>query len=82
MCAEGLRRVLLDEENRKLAAGVLRTLGESVAPLGESIRMVWRGPGAPDARPGLDNQMTPTAHRLINLRDPLEEEKQRHYDDV
>jgi hypothetical protein len=74
--------VLLDEENRRLAAGVLRTLGELVAPLGESIRMVWRGAGAPDARSVLDNQLMLTAQRFINLRDASEEDKQRYYEEV
>jgi hypothetical protein len=74
--------VLLDEENRRLAAGVLRTLGELVAPLGESIRMVWRGAGAPDARSVLDNQLMLTAQRFINLREAPEEEKQRYYEEV
>ena len=74
--------MLLDEENRKLAAGVLRTFGELVAPLGESIRMVWRGAGAPDARSVLDNQLMLTAQRFINLRDASEEDKQRYYEEV
>jgi hypothetical protein len=74
--------VLLDEENRRLAAGVLRTVGELAAPLGESIRMVWRGAGAPDARSVLDNQLMLTAQRFINLRDASEEDKQRYYEGV
>ena len=74
--------MLLDEENRRLAAGVLRTLGELVAPLGESIRLVWRGAGAPDARSVLDNQLMLTAQRFINLRDVTEEEKQSYYEEV
>jgi ATPase family associated with various cellular activities (AAA)/AAA lid domain len=74
--------VLLDDENRRLAAGVLRTFGELVAPLGESIRMVWRGAGSPDARSVLDNQLMLTAQRFINLRDASEDEKQRYYEEV
>jgi hypothetical protein len=74
--------VLLDEENRRLAAGVSRTLGELVAPLGESIRLVWRGAGSPDARSVLDNQLMLTAQRFINLRDVTEDEKQRYYEEV
>lgn len=74
--------MLLDEENRRLAAGVLRTVGELAAPLGESIRMVWRGSGAPDARSVLDNQLMLTAQRFINLRDASEEDKQRYYEEV
>ncbi|HVF42626.1 MAG TPA: AAA family ATPase [Pyrinomonadaceae bacterium] len=72
----------MDEENRRLAAGVLKTFGELVAPLGESIRMVWRGAGAPDARSVLDNQLMLTAQHFINLRDASEEEKQRYYEEV
>jgi Cdc6-like AAA superfamily ATPase len=74
--------LLLDEENRRLAAGVLRTFGELVAPLGESIRMVWRGAGAPEPRSVLDNQLMLTAQRFINLRDASEEEKQSYYEEV
>jgi hypothetical protein len=74
--------VLLDEENRRLAAGVLRTLGELVVPLGESIHTVWTGAGAPDARGVLDNQLMLTAQRFINLRDATEDEKQRYYEEV
>lgn len=74
--------MLLDDENRRLAAGVLRTVGELAAPLGESIRMVWRGSGAPDARSVLDNQLMLTAQRFINLRDASEEDKQRYYEEV
>ncbi|HKG12031.1 MAG TPA: hypothetical protein VKB12_01785, partial [Pyrinomonadaceae bacterium] len=74
--------MLLDEDNRRLAAGVLRTFGELVAPLGESIRTVWRGAGAPDARSVLDNQLMLTAQRFINLRDAPEEDKQRYYEEV
>lgn len=74
--------MLLNEENRRLAAGVLRTVGELAAPLGESIRMVWRGSGAPDARSVLDNQLMLTAQRFINLRDASEEDKQRYYEEV
>ena len=81
MC-RGSFGVLLDEENRRLAAGVLRTLGELVAPLGESIRMVWRGAGSPDARSVLDNQLMLTAQRFINLRDVSEAEKQSYYEEV
>lgn len=74
--------MLLDEENRRLAAAVLRTFGELVAPLGESIRMVWRGAGAPDARSVLDNQLMLMAQRFVNLRDASEEDKQRYYEEV
>jgi hypothetical protein len=74
--------VLLDDDNKRLAASVLKTLGDLVAPLGESIRAVWRGAGAPDARSVLDNQLMLTAQRFINLRESSEEEKQGYYEDV
>jgi SpoVK/Ycf46/Vps4 family AAA+-type ATPase len=74
--------VLLDEENRRLAAGVRRTMEALLAPLGESIRMVWRGGGAPDARSVLDNHLKLTAQRFIDLRDVTEETKQRYYEEV
>jgi hypothetical protein len=74
--------VLLDEENRRLAAAVRRTLGALVAPLGESIRMVWRGAGAPDARGVLDNHLKLTAQRFIDLRETSEATKQRYYEEV
>jgi SpoVK/Ycf46/Vps4 family AAA+-type ATPase len=74
--------VLLDEENRRLAAAVRRTLDALVAPLGESIRMVWRGAGAPDARGVLDNHLKLTAQRFIELRETSEATKQRYYEEV
>src|SRR5947209_8005613 len=60
----------------------MRTINDLVAPLGESIGMVWRGAGAPDARSVLDNQLMLTAQRFINLRDAPDEEKQSYYEDV
>jgi ATPase family protein associated with various cellular activities (AAA)/AAA lid domain-containing protein len=74
--------VLLDEENRRLAAGVRRTLDALVAPLGESIRMVWRGAGAPDAQSVLDNHLKLTAQRFIDLREVSEATKQSYYEEV
>lgn len=74
--------MLLDDDNKRLAAGVVRTVNDLVAPLGESIRAVWRGAGAPDAREVLDNQLMLTAQRFINLREASEEEKQAYYEDV
>ena len=73
--------MLLDEENRRLAAAVRRTLGALVAPLGESIRMVWRGGGAPDGREVLDNHLKLTAQRFIDLRETSEATKQRYYEE-
>lgn len=72
---------MLDEENRRLAAAVRRTLDGLVAPLGESIRMVWRGAGAPDARAVLDNHLKLTAQRFIDLRETSEETKQHYYEE-
>ena len=74
--------VLLDEENRRLAAGVRATLEALAAPLAESIRMVWRGAGAPDARSVLDNQLMLVAQRFVDLRAAADEEKQRYYEEV
>jgi hypothetical protein len=74
--------VLLDEENRRVAAGVRKTLAALVAPLGESIGMVWRGAGAPDAQSVLDNHLKLTAQRFIDLRETSEETKQRLYEEV
>ena len=74
--------MLLDEENRRLAAAVRGTLGALVAPLGESIRMVWRGSGAPDAQSVLDNHLKLVAQRFIDLRDAPEAAKQSYYEQV
>ena len=74
--------MLLDEENKRLAAAVRRTLDALVAPLGESIRMVWRGSGAPDARPVLDNQLMLVTQRFIDLREAADEAKQSYYEEV
>jgi ATPase family associated with various cellular activities (AAA)/AAA lid domain len=72
--------VLSDEGNRKLIASLSKTLGELAAPLEESIRIVWRGGGAPSARSVLDNQLTLTALHFINLREATDDEKQRYYE--
>lgn len=74
--------MLSDEDNRRLAAAVRRTLEALVAPLGESIRMVWRGASAPDARSVLDNHLKLTAQRFIDLRETSEATKQRYYEEV
>jgi hypothetical protein len=74
--------VLLDEESKRLAAGVRRTLEALVAPLGESIRMVWRGGSAPEAQSVLDNHLKLTAQRFIDLREASEATKQSYYEQV
>jgi hypothetical protein len=74
--------VLLDDDNKRLAAGVSLTLDALVAPLGESIRMVWRGEGAPEARPVLDNQLRLTAQRFVDLRETSDADKQSYYEEV
>jgi hypothetical protein len=74
--------VLLDEGNRKLIAHLSKALEVLVAPLGESIRAVWRGGSAPDARTVLENQLMLTAQQFINLREVPEAEKQRYYESV
>jgi len=74
--------VLLDEENRRLAAGVRRTFDALAAPLGESLRMVWRGGGAPEASSVLDNQLMLVAQRFIDLREASDATKQAYYEKV
>lgn len=74
--------MLLDEENKRLAASVVRMMDELVAPLEWSIRTVWRGAGPPDARSVLDNQLMLTAQRFINLREATDADKQNYYEDV
>jgi AAA+ superfamily predicted ATPase len=74
--------VLLDEGNRKLVAHLSKALETLVAPLGESIRAVWRDGSAPDARTVLENQLMLTAQQFINLREVSEAEKQRYYESV
>ncbi|HST54194.1 MAG TPA: AAA family ATPase [Pyrinomonadaceae bacterium] len=74
--------MLLDEDSKRLAASVTRTVNDLVTPLGESIGMVWRGGDAPDARAVLENQLMLTAQRFVNLRDEPDEEKQSYYEDV
>ncbi|HYE16343.1 MAG TPA: hypothetical protein VD968_18035, partial [Pyrinomonadaceae bacterium] len=74
--------MLLDESNRKLVSHVQKALGALVGPLGESIRQVWRGGGAPEPKAVLDNHLTLMAQRFIDLREASESEKQRYYEDV
>ncbi len=74
--------MLLDESNRKLIAHLSRALGVLAAPLGESIRAVWRDGSAPDARTVLENQLMLTAQQFIHLREVSEAEKQRYYESV
>ncbi len=74
--------MLLDESNRKLVAHLSRALEVLTAPLGESIRAVWRDGSAPDARTVLENQLMITAQHFINLREVSEAEKQRYYEAV
>jgi hypothetical protein len=66
----------------RLAASVRRTLDALVAPLGESIGMVWRGTGAPQPHPVLDNQLMLTAQRFVDLRDGSDTDKQSYYEEV
>ncbi|HZH29602.1 MAG TPA: AAA family ATPase [Pyrinomonadaceae bacterium] len=59
------------ENNQQLIAHLQRSLEELVAPLAESIRMVWRGgkSSAPDARTVLENHLLLTARHFINTRE-------------
>ncbi|HEX7176607.1 MAG TPA: AAA family ATPase [Pyrinomonadaceae bacterium] len=74
--------MLIDDNNRKLIAQLRRTMNELAAPLGQSIRVVWQGGGAPDARAVLDNQLLLTAQHFIDLREASDEEKQHYYGQV
>jgi hypothetical protein len=74
--------MLLDENNLRLA-GHLRDALAALAPaLQQSIRTVWRGGAAPEARAVIDNQLTLVAQRFIDLRDATDAEKQRTYEEV
>ncbi|MGB8509633.1 MAG: AAA family ATPase [Pyrinomonadaceae bacterium] len=72
------------DEYRNLISHLLKVAGELIAPLGESIGMVWRGGGGPtpDARMVLDNQLLLIAQRFINLREVTAVEKQQIYEDI
>jgi Cdc6-like AAA superfamily ATPase len=74
--------VLLDDNNKRLIAHLRRTLATLAAPLAESIRMVWQGGGAPDARTVLENQLMLTAQRFIDVRESSDADKQRYYEEV
>jgi hypothetical protein len=74
--------LLLDENNVKLIAHLRRAFEALTEPLGWSIRAVWRGGGAPEARAVLDNQLLLVARQFVNLRDASEFEKQNYYEQV
>ena len=74
--------MLIDENNKQLIANLKRMMGELGAPLGESIRMVWQGGGAPDPRTVLDNQLMLTAQQFIDLREADDDEKQKYYGQI
>lgn len=59
-------------------------MDELVAPLDESIRMVWRGEAttAPAGRYVFENQMLLTAQHFVDLRETPGAEKQRFYEEV
>ncbi|HEV2799012.1 MAG TPA: AAA family ATPase [Pyrinomonadaceae bacterium] len=72
------------ENNQQLIAHLRRTVDELVAPLAESIRMVWRGDktAVPDARTVLENHLLLTARLFIDARAATAAHKQRFYETV
>jgi SpoVK/Ycf46/Vps4 family AAA+-type ATPase len=74
--------MLLDENNLRLVRHLRDALAGLVPPLQQSIRMVWRGGGAPEARGVIDNQLALVAQRFIDLRDETDARKQRGYEEV
>ncbi|HEY0082741.1 MAG TPA: AAA family ATPase, partial [Pyrinomonadaceae bacterium] len=72
------------ENNHQLIAHLQRAVEELVAPLAESIRMVWRGGknSAPDARTVLENHLRLTARHFIDVRAASAADKQRFYEDI
>ena len=74
--------MLLDENNLKLVRHLRDALGGLLPPLQQSIRMVWRGGSAPEARSVLDNQLMLVAQRFMDLRTTTAAQKQRAYEEV
>ena len=74
--------MLLDDSNRKLVFHLTRIFSALVAPLDQSIRMVWQGSGAPRGRDVLNNQLVLTAQNFIDLREADDAEKQRYYEEI
>jgi SpoVK/Ycf46/Vps4 family AAA+-type ATPase len=73
----------LDPSNTHLIATLLATFEELAAPLNASIRLIWRGKDAPPTgKAVLQNQLSLTAQRFINIRDCAETEKQRYYEEI
>ncbi|MDQ1592202.1 MAG: hypothetical protein QOG71_2829 [Pyrinomonadaceae bacterium] len=83
--ASGARRKLtLAENNYQLIAHLRRAVEGLVAPLAESIQMVWRGQrsATPDARTVLENHLLLTARHFINARSASAADKQRFYEEI
>ncbi len=78
------RKLILADNNRQLIAHLRRTVDELVAPLAESIRMVWRGQqtAMPDARTVLENHLLLTARLFIDARAATVADKQRFYETI
>ncbi|MCA1564448.1 MAG: AAA family ATPase [Acidobacteria bacterium] len=72
------------ENNHQLIAHLRRAVEELVAPLAESIQMVWRGQksSTPDARTVLENHLLLTARHFIDARAASASDKQRFYEDI
>jgi SpoVK/Ycf46/Vps4 family AAA+-type ATPase len=74
----------LAENNQQLIAHLLEAVEELVAPLGESIRMIWRGQksSTPDARTVLENHLLQTAEHFIDAREATQIVKQNFYVEI
>ncbi|HYP00262.1 MAG TPA: AAA family ATPase [Pyrinomonadaceae bacterium] len=72
------------DNNQQLIAHLLRAVEELVAPLAESIRMVWRGQKSsmPDARTVLENHLLLTAEHFIRVREATATVKQNFYEEI
>ena len=72
------------ENNQQLIAHLLRGVNELVAPLAESIQMVWRGQksSTPDARTVLEHQLLLTAQHFIRVREATASNKQNFYEEI
>lgn len=73
----------LSPGNAHLIAALVRTFDELRAPLGASIRAIWRGKvNPPDGKTILQNQLILTAQRFVNIRECSDAEKQRYFEEI
>jgi SpoVK/Ycf46/Vps4 family AAA+-type ATPase len=76
-------KLSLSHENSHLIAVLNKAFNELYAPLGASIRAIWRGQGRPpDGKTILHNQLILTAQRFVNLRENSDAEKQRYFEEI